>query len=83
MAEPIAIPGVPPDLVAMPRGCRFAARCPFADARCRTDPPLRKIGPGHQARCHRSDEMATLRPAAMRPGTWEQETSASDNIERN
>jgi peptide/nickel transport system ATP-binding protein len=34
------------------RGCRFAPRCPFADARCHaSQPPLRSIGPGHQVAC--------------------------------
>ena len=36
-----AIPGLPPDLLAPPKGCRFAPRCPYAAARCRAeDPPL-------------------------------------------
>jgi peptide/nickel transport system ATP-binding protein len=33
-------------------GCRFAARCPFADAACRTtSPPLAEVAPGHLSRC--------------------------------
>ncbi len=36
-----AIPGLPPDLSHPPQGCRFAARCPRATDKCRTDePPL-------------------------------------------
>jgi oligopeptide/dipeptide ABC transporter ATP-binding protein len=36
-----AIPGLPPDLTHPPQGCRFAARCPRASDKCRTDePPL-------------------------------------------
>jgi peptide/nickel transport system ATP-binding protein len=35
------IGGLPPDLARPPAGCRFAARCPRATPRCRTDePPL-------------------------------------------
>ena len=35
-----------------PKGCRFAPRCPFADQRCRREPPpLRDIAPGHQVAC--------------------------------
>ena len=35
------IPGRPPDLVNPPRGCRFAPRCAFAQARCHEEePPL-------------------------------------------
>lgn len=33
------IPGAPPELGALPRGCAFAARCPRADARCRAERP--------------------------------------------
>jgi peptide/nickel transport system ATP-binding protein/oligopeptide transport system ATP-binding protein len=34
-------------------GCRFAARCPIAVARCRTEPPaLRELAGGHFAACH-------------------------------
>lgn len=37
-----AIPGNPPNLAAPPVGCRFAARCPAAQDRCRAEaPPLR------------------------------------------
>jgi peptide/nickel transport system ATP-binding protein len=33
-------------------GCRFAARCPFADAHCRSEaPPLAAVGRGHLSRC--------------------------------
>src|SRR5438094_5415553 len=36
-----AIPGLPPDLTRPPQGCRFAARCPRASDKCRTEePPL-------------------------------------------
>ena len=36
-----AIPGLPPDLTHPPQGCRFAARCPRATDKCRTEePPL-------------------------------------------
>ncbi|GGV42352.1 ABC transporter ATP-binding protein [Streptomyces longisporoflavus] len=32
------IPGMPPELSALPRGCAFAARCPAADEACETVP---------------------------------------------
>ena len=33
-------------------GCRFSGRCPFADARCRSQaPPLADVGAGHLSRC--------------------------------
>jgi peptide/nickel transport system ATP-binding protein len=47
-----AIEGMVPAATAMPAGCRFASRCPFADAHCRAEaPPLREIEPGHASRC--------------------------------
>ncbi|MGH2925359.1 MAG: ABC transporter ATP-binding protein [Solirubrobacterales bacterium] len=50
VADPI--PGGPPDPGAMPEGCRFRPRCPFAADRCLTDPELREVGRGHSAACH-------------------------------
>ncbi len=47
-----AIDGMVPAATAMPAGCRFAARCPFADGRCRAEaPPLAEVKPGHASRC--------------------------------
>jgi oligopeptide/dipeptide ABC transporter ATP-binding protein len=47
-----AIDGMVPAATAMPAGCRFASRCPFADERChREAPPLATVEPGHLSRC--------------------------------
>jgi peptide/nickel transport system ATP-binding protein len=51
-----SIEGQVPDPLARPPGCRFAERCPFADAHCRAaDPPLRAVGgvgaEGHLSAC--------------------------------
>jgi len=47
-----AIPGSPPDLLAMPSGCSFHPRCPYATELCvRQAPPLFAVGNGHQAAC--------------------------------
>ena len=47
-----AIEGQPPDLRALPPGCRFAPRCPLADARCHAAyPGPVEIAPGHVAHC--------------------------------
>ena len=46
------IEGVVPSPLNQPKGCRFAPRCPFADRRCREEPPpLREIARGHRAAC--------------------------------
>jgi len=47
------IPGVPPDLVRPPPGCRFHPRCPYAMDICRKkEPPLIEVEPGHYVACH-------------------------------
>ena len=50
--ELATIPGLPPDPLLMPPGCRFWPRCPRRlDTRCESEPPpLREIGPGHRVR---------------------------------
>ncbi|MGO4704414.1 ABC transporter ATP-binding protein [Microvirga sp. 2MCAF38] len=46
------IRGSVPPAEMMPKGCRFAPRCPFAESRCTTEPPpLVDVAPGHLARC--------------------------------
>jgi oligopeptide/dipeptide ABC transporter ATP-binding protein len=48
----VSIPGAPPRLETMPTGCRFAPRCPNAQARClREAPPTTELSPGHEIRC--------------------------------
>ncbi|HEY1288663.1 MAG TPA: ABC transporter ATP-binding protein [Burkholderiales bacterium] len=50
-----AIEGTVPDAAAMPAGCRFHARCPFAVEKCLSDaPPLGEIRKGHFAACWRA-----------------------------
>ncbi|NDB01118.1 MAG: peptide ABC transporter ATP-binding protein, partial [Betaproteobacteria bacterium] len=65
----IRLQGDPPSPINVPPGCRFAGRCPFAEARCHTEPPaLRTVLPGHQVACHRvSDGGAPLYPVSVRP----------------
>jgi peptide/nickel transport system ATP-binding protein len=47
-----AIDGMVPAATAMPEGCRFAARCPFAEDQCRREmPPLKTLGAGRRSRC--------------------------------
>jgi peptide/nickel transport system ATP-binding protein len=50
-----SIPGAVPPPARWLSGCRFATRCPFADARCRAEAPaLGQIGPGHRAACFKA-----------------------------
>jgi peptide/nickel transport system ATP-binding protein len=49
------IEGMVPNMAMPPQGCRFAARCPFAEAACiAAAPPLSQIEPGHWSRCIRA-----------------------------
>jgi peptide/nickel transport system ATP-binding protein len=45
------IPGRPPSLIDLPRGCRFAPRCPQRFAKCDQDPPMLHTEDGRQVRC--------------------------------
>jgi peptide/nickel transport system ATP-binding protein len=47
-----AIPGTVPKLIDPPEGCRFAARCRYAQPECSAaTPPLREVAPGHKVAC--------------------------------
>jgi oligopeptide/dipeptide ABC transporter ATP-binding protein len=51
-AGPLAtIPGLVPAPDALPPGCRFADRCPFAEPACAETPELRAIAPAHRVAC--------------------------------
>jgi oligopeptide/dipeptide ABC transporter ATP-binding protein len=49
------IQGELPSLMAIPRGCRFASRCPHRFDRCEEAPPLIDVEPGHRVACHLYD----------------------------
>ncbi|MEN6523767.1 MAG: ABC transporter ATP-binding protein [Anaerolineaceae bacterium] len=56
-AELISIPGYPPRLDDLPKGCRFAPRCPQVFARCRSEKPaLYRIEDDHYASCFLVEE---------------------------
>ncbi|OXM86061.1 ABC transporter ATP-binding protein [Paenibacillus rigui] len=51
-AELVPIPGTPPDLFAPPKGCAFAARCPYAMGIClEVDPDQTPLTDTHAAAC--------------------------------
>ncbi len=48
----VPIYGTPPDLLAPPKGCPFAARCKYAMKLCKEHlPELTEIGEGHRSAC--------------------------------
>jgi peptide/nickel transport system ATP-binding protein/oligopeptide transport system ATP-binding protein len=61
----VAIPGAPPSLAHVPRGCPFHPRCAHAIERCLAEAPLpREVGPLHRVRCHVED---LTKPLAVEP----------------
>ena len=47
------IPGLVPNLLYLPKGCRFQDRCTKKIARCtEAEPPLTEVGQGHKAACY-------------------------------
>jgi oligopeptide/dipeptide ABC transporter ATP-binding protein len=47
------IPGMVPQLTALPRGCKFNPRCPDVMDICLGNEPAQMlVGPGHNARCY-------------------------------
>ncbi|MGF1551350.1 MAG: ABC transporter ATP-binding protein [Paracoccaceae bacterium] len=45
------VPGMAPNLLALPKGCPFRPRCPRADAACLAEPEAIEHRDGHRARC--------------------------------
>ena len=39
-SDPMFITGQPPSLIDLPKGCRFAARCPYYFEKCDEEPPM-------------------------------------------
>lgn len=69
--ELISIPGTPPNLLAPPTGCRFAARCPFAEERCTAEAPaFQKVDAEHATACHFPEKADEFRHIAARNDTW-------------
>jgi oligopeptide transport system ATP-binding protein len=47
-----SIDGLPPDLIDLPPGCPFYARCKYRIDRCTSEnPPLAPVSPGHKIAC--------------------------------
>jgi oligopeptide transport system ATP-binding protein len=62
-AEKLAtIEGLPPDLIALPKGCPFAARCMFVKDVCREqNPPLDEVALHHRLACWVNVDTGELR----------------------
>ncbi len=55
----VSIPGLPPDLLALPPGCPFAARCTYAIDKCKEEMPLleQMDGSDHTIACWRWEDI--------------------------
>ncbi|MBT8070667.1 MAG: ABC transporter ATP-binding protein [Xanthomonadales bacterium] len=51
----VAIAGNPPNLLALPEGCKFRDRCPRAFEACREKPPMQLTEDRHAYRCFLGD----------------------------
>jgi peptide/nickel transport system ATP-binding protein len=52
MRDLVSIPGSPPDLINLPKGCAFHPRCPFATQVCASEEPrLEPVGDDQLAAC--------------------------------
>lgn len=50
----VKLEGEVPSPINTPEGCKFCARCPYADERCRQETPvLQNVGGGHMVACHK------------------------------
>lgn len=57
----VRLEGEIPSPIDLPPGCALAGRCPFAEARCRTDRPEPVlVAPRHFVRCFNHDKVAAL-----------------------
>ena len=57
-----AIPGIVPNPLFYPEGCRFHPRCPLADNECRSkEPQIEEIEDGHKVSCWHYNKTEELR----------------------
>ena len=62
------IPGVLPNPLDLPSGCRFRTRCFLAQEICREEPPLRLIAAEHLAACHFAERVPEMGMSAPSKG---------------
>lgn len=51
----IELKGEVPSAINIPKGCRFNPRCPYTEDRCRVEPELTTVKPGHLVACYRTE----------------------------
>ena len=71
----VSIPGSTPALTDPEPGCRFRARCPFAEPECSTSHPEMFEVDGrteHKSACYRLDDLEELQERSREEETWTQ-----------
>ena len=58
-SELVSVPGLPPDLLALPKGCAFAARCTYRTEKCLAEKPtlIEIEGRDHAVACWHWEEI--------------------------
>lgn len=70
-----------PDLTALPQGCIFAARCPFAEAKCNDPQPLQPFADARSVRCWKAEALASTpwpAQASTQTRKWQTTPHTSD-----
>ena len=68
-ARLVTVPGTVPQAAAMPPGCRFSTRCPFATDACARVPVLTDMGADHRVACFHAPLEADMTPQMKGTGT--------------
>jgi len=77
------IPGQPPDLTQPPAGCKFAARCRYAQDQCRQEEPsLEGVGEDHRYRCFFPVGNATDSSEPVRVAVADKENEHAERVAR-
>ena len=57
-----AIPGIVPNPLNFPEGCKYHTRCPLADDKCRSkEPEIEEVDPGHHIACWHYKKLEELK----------------------
>jgi oligopeptide transport system ATP-binding protein len=75
--ELIPIPGLPPDLLEPPIGCRFRPRCRYRQEKCEESPPLAEVATGQRARCWFPQGAGAQAPVSFEVSSADSDTDAS------
>ncbi|MGL4650753.1 MAG: oligopeptide/dipeptide ABC transporter ATP-binding protein, partial [Caldilineaceae bacterium] len=64
-------PGSVPNLIHLPRGCKFSPRCPYAKEYCtENEPSLVEVEPGHSVRCFMRHPETAAMWAGVKRADW-------------